>query len=271
MTVIACKPLGKTLIAAGLCALFASALFSSTSAHAGDALDHILKSKELRVAVPVDYPPYGYVGPDMTPQGLDIDVAALMAKKLGVKLQLVPVTAPNRVAYIQSGKADFTISSLGKTAEREKVIDYSIAYSPFFDAVFGAAALPVKTLADMAGKTVSVTRGSMQDRELTDAAPDAVTKRFEDNNSTISAFLSGQTQMVAIGTTVAAALKQKNPNMDIELKVVLSNAPNYIGMNKDQPELRARVNEIIRQAKADGTLDAISRKWLGAPAGELPE
>lgn len=260
------QPFKTTLIVTALCALF-----SSPFVQAGDALNHILQSKELRVAVPVDYPPYGYVGPDMMPQGLDIDVANLMANKLGVKLELVPVTAPNRVAYIQSGKADFTISSLGKTPEREKVIDYSIAYSPFFDAVFGAAGLPVKSLADMAGKSVSVTRGSMQDRELTDTAPQAVAERFEDNNSTISAFMSGQTQMVAIGTTVAASLKQKNPNLDIALKVVLSNSPNYIGMNKDQPELRAKVNEIIRAAKADGTLDAISQKWLGAPAGELPE
>ncbi|MHC8286839.1 transporter substrate-binding domain-containing protein [Pseudomonas sp. XS1P51] len=260
------QPFKTTLIVSGLCALL-----SSSFVQAGEALDQILKSKELRVAVPVDYPPYGYVGPDMVPQGLDIDVAKLMANKLGVKLELVPVTAPNRVAYIQSGKADFTISSLGKTPEREKVIDYSIAYSPFFDAVFGASALPVKSLADMAGKSVSVTRGSMQDRELTDAAPQAVAKRFEDNNSTIAAFISGQTQMVAIGTTVAASLKQKNPDLDIALKVVLSNSPNYIGMNKDQPELRAKVNQIIRAAKADGTLDAISQKWLGAPAGELPE
>jgi polar amino acid transport system substrate-binding protein len=258
--------LKSTVIGAGLCAVL-----SATGAHAGEALDHILKAKEVRIAVPVDYPPYGSVGPDMAPRGLDIDVANLMAEKLGVKLQLVPVTAPNRVAYLQSGKADFTISSLGKTAEREKVIDYSIAYSPFFDAVFGAKALQAKTMDELAGKSVSVTRGSMQDKELTDMAPQAITKRFEDNNSTISAFLSGQTQMVAIGTTVAAALKEKNPALDIELKVILSNAPNYIGMVKDQPELRARVNEIIRTAKADGTLDAISQKWLGAPAGQLPE
>ncbi|MDR9753583.1 transporter substrate-binding domain-containing protein [Pseudomonas sp. SZMC_28357] len=256
----------STVLGAGLCALL-----SVTGAHAGEALDNILNNKQIRIAVPVDYPPYGYVGPDMAPRGLDIDVAKLMADKLGVKLQLVPVTAPNRVAYLQSGKADFTISSLGKTAEREKVIDYSIAYSPFFDAVFGAKALQAKTMADLAGKSVSVTRGSMQDKELTDMAPQAIAKRFEDNNSTISAFLSGQTQLVAIGTTVAAALKEKNPALDIELKVVLSNSPNYIGMVKDQPELRAKVNDIIRTAKADGTLDAISQKWLGAPAGDLPE
>lgn len=42
-------------------------------------------------------------------------------------------------------------------------------------------------------------------------------------------------------------------------------------MPKNQPELVARVNQILRAAKADGTLDAIAQKWLGAPAGELPE
>lgn len=254
------------LIAAGL-----FALMTSSFVQAGEALSTILKNKELRVAVPVDYPPYGYVGADMVPQGYDIDMAKLMADKLGVNLQLVPVTAPNRVAYIQSGKADFTISSLGKTAEREKVIDYSIAYAPFFDAVFGKADLQVKSFDDMAGKTVSVTRGSMQDKELADMAPKAKAKRFEDNNSTLSAFMSGQTEMAAVGTTVVSALKQKNPNLDMELKVILSNSPCYIGMNKNEPELKAKVDEIIRAAKADGTLDAISQKWLDAPAGDLPE
>lgn len=247
------------------------AAMSSMCSWAGEALDQIVKNNEVRIAVPVDYPPYGFVGPDMSPRGLDIDVADLMAKKLGVKLTLVPVTAPNRVAYLQSGKADFTISSLGKTPEREKVIDYSIAYSPFFDAVFGKKSLAVKSFADLAGKSVSVTRGSMQDRELTDLAPLAITKRFEDNNSTIAAFMSGQTEMAAVGTTVVSALTQKNPNLDMELKVVLSNSPNYIGMKKGEPELREKVNQIIREAKADGTLDGISKKWLGQPVGDLPE
>jgi polar amino acid transport system substrate-binding protein len=260
------KTLKAAIVATGLFAAMASTL-----AMAGDAYDHIVKTNQVRVAVPVDYPPYGFVGPDMAPQGLDIDVARLMAKKLGVNLLLVPVTAPNRVAYLQSGKADFTISSLGKTAEREKVIDYSIAYSPFFDAVFGKKALNVKSMADLAGHSVSVTRGSMQDKELTDMAPQAITKRFEDNNSTIAAFMSGQSEMAAVGTTVVSALTQKNPGLDMELKVVLSNSPNYIGMNKDEPELRDKVNQIIRDAKADGTLDGISKKWLGQPMGDLPE
>ena len=236
-----------------------------------DLLDDIVKRGTIRVAVPTDYPPFGFVGPDMKPQGLDVDMAGLIAQKLGVKLELVPVTAPNRVPYLQTGKTDLTISSLGKTAERAQVIDFSIAYAPFFDAIFGSKSNAAKTYDDLTGKTIAVTRGSMQDQELQQLAPKANVMRYEDNNSTIAAFLSGQAEMFASGTPVAAALTQRNPKLDIELKVVLANAPCYIGVRKDQPKLLAKVNDIIREAKRDGKLDEMSKRWMGAPAGDLPE
>lgn len=246
-------------------------LFSAVTANAASLLDNIMERKTLRVAVPVDYPPYGHVGGDMRPQGLDIDIANLLGEKMGVAVDLIPVTGPNRVPYLQTGRADMTISSLGKTPERSEVIDFSIAYAPFFDAVFGGSDVEASSFEELSGKTIAVTRGSMQDDELTELAPNAVIRRFEDNNSSIAAYMSGQTQLVAIGTTVASALEQRNPNLDLQLKVILSNSPCYIGMPKNQPELVSKVNEILRAAKADGTLDKISEKWLGAPAGDLPE
>lgn len=241
------------------------------NAMAEDGLSTILARKVIRIAVPTDYPPYGAVGPDMVPRGYDIDMATLVAKKLNVKLELVPVTGPNRVAYLQTKKADLTISSLGKTPEREKVIDYSIAYAPFFDAVFGKKEITAKSYGDLSGKVIAVTRGSMQDEELSRMAPGAVIKRFEDNNGTVSAFLAGQAQMFATGTAVAAAIKVKDPSLSMDLKVILSNAPCYIGVLKDEPQLVAKLNEIIREAKSNGAIEEMSKKWLGAPAGPLPE
>jgi polar amino acid transport system substrate-binding protein len=249
---------------------FAASL-AALPASAQDALSTIMARKSIRVAVPTDYPPFGFVGNDMQPQGMDIDMARLIASKLGVKVELVPVTAPNRVAYLQTKKTDLTISSLGKTAERAKVIDFSIAYSPFFDAVFGAKGLKASSYEDLKGKVISVTRGSMQDEELQRLAPGAEVKRFEDNNSTIAAFLSGQTQLFASGTSVASAIQQKNPSADLELKVVLANAPCYVGVGKGETQLLDKVNSIIREAKQDGTIDKLSQKWLGAPAGDLPD
>jgi polar amino acid transport system substrate-binding protein len=258
----------KTLLASFIGALIS---IMPLSAFADDGLSKILERKVIRVAVPNDYPPYGFVGSDMAPKGIDIEMAALIAKKLGVKLELIPVTAPNRVAYLQSGKADLTISSLGKTAERAKVIDYSIAYVPFYDAIYGRTDVQAKTFEDLKGKTISVTRGSMQDEELQRLAPEAIVKRFEDNNATLQAFLSGQTQMFATGTGVAGAIMAKNPNIAMNLKVILANAPCYVGIPKGEKQLVDKVNQIILEAKKDGTLDKISQKWLGTPAGELPE
>ena len=62
-----------------------AALGSAGVAHAQSALDNILKSKTIKIAIPTDYPPYGSVGTDMQPKGLDIDMARLIAEKLGVK------------------------------------------------------------------------------------------------------------------------------------------------------------------------------------------
>jgi polar amino acid transport system substrate-binding protein len=257
------------LFALGLVAVVASTL--AVPAVADDALATILANKTIRVAVPTDYPPFGFVGPDMQSKGMDIDMAKLIATKLGVKLELIPVTAPNRIAYLQTKKADLTISSLGKTAERAKVIDFSIAYSPFFDAVFGSKASKTTNYGDLSGKVIAVTRGSMQDEELQRLAPGAIVKRFEDNNGTIAAFLSGQTQYFASGTSVAAAINQKKPDVDLGLTIVLANAPCYVGVNKGETQLLAKVNQIIKQAKADGYIDKLSMEWLGAPAGDLPE
>ncbi len=97
-----------------------------------------MASGTLKVAVPQDFPPFGSVGADMAPVGYDIDVATLIAEKLGVKLELVPVTSANRIPYLQTKKVDLVISSLGKNPDREKVIDFTAAYAPFFNGVFGA-------------------------------------------------------------------------------------------------------------------------------------
>jgi polar amino acid transport system substrate-binding protein len=231
-----------------------------------DALDEIMKSKVLKVAVPQDFPPFGSVGSDMKPVGYDIDVAELIARKMGVKAELVPVTSANRIAYLQTKKVDLVISSLGKNPDREKVIDFSDAYAPFFNGVFGAADVKVTKAEDLAGMTIGVTRGSVEDLELTKIAPSSATiKRYEDNNGTISAFLSGQVQVVATGNVVAAAIIAKNPPKKPETKFLIKNSPCFIGLNKDEPKLLAKINAIIAESRKDGSLNAIALKWLGAP------
>jgi polar amino acid transport system substrate-binding protein len=144
-----------------------------------------------------------------------------------------------------------------------------VAYAPFFNGIFAPAGVAVTKAEELAGKSVGVTRGSVEDLELTKIAPEsAAIKRYEDNNGTISAFLSGQVNVVATGNVVAAAILARNPPKRPELKFLIKNSPCYIGLLKDQPALLSKVNAIIEGAKKDGSLEAISQKWLktGLPA-----
>lgn len=244
----------------------------NAAALAETALENIQKTKLIKIAIPTDYAPYGFVGLDLKPQGLDIDMANLIAAKLNVKVELLPVTSANRIAYLQTKKADLVISTLGKNAEREKVIDFTSAYSPFFQAVYGAKSLSIKSFADLGNKSVAVTRGAMEDQELSKVAPaNTELKRFEDNNATVSAFVSGQTQLLATGASVAGVMLQKNPQLNAEYKLLLKDSPNFIGVAKGEDALRLRVNAIIAEAKKSGEIDKMAQKWLGRPAGQLPE
>jgi polar amino acid transport system substrate-binding protein len=244
----------------------------SGTAQAQTALEGVMTNKLIKIAVPTDFPPYGFVGIDLKPQGLDVDTANLIAARLGVKVELVPVTSANRIPYLQTKKAELVISTLGKNPEREKVIDFTAAYSPFFQAVYGPKGAALADFNGLGGKSVAVTRGAIEDQELTKVAPaNTDIKRFEDNNATVSAFVSGQTQFIATGVSVADNMIKRNPALGAEYKLLLKDSPNFIGVAKGEDALRTKVSDIIVAAKKAGELDAMAKKWLGRPAGTLPE
>src|SRR5579863_8065957 len=229
------------------------------------ALDRIVKAGTIRIAVPDNFPPFGTLGADAKLQGYDIETATLIAAALGVKPDLVPVASPDRIAALTGGKVDLVVSSLGKSAERERQIAFSTAYAPFYSAVFGPAGLAVGKPGDLVGKSVAVTRGTLEETALAQVAPTGATiKRFDDNDGTETAFLFSQTELIATGNTVAAEVFAKSPLKKTAIKFVLRNSPCYVGVAKGEPALLARVNDILAAARNDGSLDKISQHWLKA-------
>lgn len=240
---------------------------------APSALDQIAKTKVVRIGVPADYPPYGFVGPDMQPQGLDVDMARYIAAALGARAELVPVTSTNRIPYLQSGKVDIMVSTLARNPEREKVIDFTrTAYSPFISGVYAAKDLDFKAMADLAGRSIGVTRGTIEDQTVTGLLPpDAKILRFEDHAATMSAFASGQVNAVGISQPAVEALLRRSPQMPIEYKLPISLSPNFIGIPKGDAALLDRVEQVVREARSSGEVERLSVKWLKRPAGDLPQ
>jgi polar amino acid transport system substrate-binding protein len=198
------------MLAVGLALIVTLLAGPVTAPAANDALSRIVRKGVVRIAIPDNFPPFGTLDPDMKPEGYDVDTAVLIAEGLGVKPELVTLASSDRIPQLADHKVDLVISSLGRDAEREKLIDFSIAYAPFFSAVFGPAALAVAKPEDLAGKTIAVTRDTVEDHALTQLAPAAATiKRYDDNAATQVAFLSNQTELVATGNAVAGEVWKK--------------------------------------------------------------
>ena len=137
--------------------------------------------------------------------------------------------------------------------------------APFFNGVFGPEDIKVGKAEELVGKSISVTRGSIEDLELSKIAPaGADIKRFEDNNATITAYLSGQTQLIATGNVVAAAVNERSKLRRLSTKFLIKNSPCFVGIAKGETALQAKVNEIITKAKKSGALNEISQRWLHA-------
>ncbi len=110
-------------VSAGLAATVIATIGAAYAgpAHA-DALQNIKAKGVLAVGVKADYPPFGYRAPNGDIIGIEPDLARDVAKRLGVKLQLVPVVAANRMQFLEQGKIDLLIATMTDTPERARVI-----------------------------------------------------------------------------------------------------------------------------------------------------
>jgi polar amino acid transport system substrate-binding protein len=201
----------------------------------------------------------------MKSQGYDIDVVNILAKALNVKPEFVGITGQNRIPFLTEHKVNLLLS-VGKSAEREKIIDFTDAYAPYYIAVLGPKSVAVAGPPDLKGKSIAVNRGTLEDTSVTEVAPPGTDiKRFSDYNGVISAFLSGQVQLMAVGNDVGASILAKHPAIEPEQKFKLMNSPDHIALNKDQPRLKQKVNDVVAEIKKDGSLNDISKKWLMLP------
>jgi polar amino acid transport system substrate-binding protein len=122
----------------------------------------------------------------------------------------------------------------------------------------------VKGPADLADKTISVNRGTLEDTSLTAAAPkSADIRRFDSYSAVIQGFLSGQIQLMAVGNDVGAQVLAKHTDIAPEQKFQLLSSPDHLAINKDEPALLKALDGAVEAMKADGSLDKISQKWLG--------
>jgi polar amino acid transport system substrate-binding protein len=260
---------GFRKIAAAL--LFGAGLTGAAPASA-DALNDIHGRKKMLVGIDLGIAPFGMTDERMQPQGSDVDVARQIAKDMGVELEIVPVTGPNRVPYLMTKKVDMVISVFSITPEREKVIAFSKPYG-VNQLVLGAPrSVALTNVAELAGKRVGVVRGNLQDTVISAAAPkEAKIVRFDDDATVATALASGQVDAIVTPRTSLTTIARTNPAKGIEVRQVLKSQPYAIGLRKEDTALREAVNKWIDANMSNGKLGGIYEKWLGVPLASAME
>ena len=241
------------------------ALSLGSAAANADKLAEILSKGVVRIIVFSDVPPFSSTNVKRELEGFDVDLAKMVAEALGVKLELVPATAANRIPYLLTDKADMNIAAMSVTAERAKQVMYSQPYADTSLAVYGPKATAVRSAADVTKLKTSVAKGTTEDIVLTALNPNADVMRMEDNATAVQAYLSGQAQLLAANSVVVVELAKKNPTKEFDFKFALRRAPAHVTVKLGEHNLVRWLDTFIFQSTLTGELNKLHVKWLGGP------
>lgn len=183
----------RSLMARAITALvLAVVLAMPAAAQQKSTLDTVKERGTLVVGVKTDYPPFGYINEAGKTAGFDIDLAKQLADRLGVKLELRPVTSANRIPMLMNESIDVIVASMTVTQEREDVVDFSVPYVVLGGKFLIRAGSGISGYKDLAGKTVAFTQGTPWGDKLKAEQPEAKHLVFQDKPQAVLALLQGK-------------------------------------------------------------------------------
>ena len=251
----------RHLIALSMAALLAVAAPQAANAQKS-TLKTVLERGTLIVGVPVDTPPFGFIDEKGQPTGFDIDLAKLMAEQLGVKIEMKPMTSINRIPFLLTNKVDVQVNLFGATPERARQIAFTSPYTGLTIGVYGPKDVAVTSPSELGSHSIAVGRGTTMDLTLTGMAPNANIVRYEDEATTLTAVLTGKSELWAAVNTQVVNSNTKNPDKPMELKFSMRVAPASIGLRQGDFDWLRWLDTFVYYNKINGNLQKLHRKWL---------
>ena len=141
---------------------------ATTTAQTPDTIAQIKQRGTIVVGVKNDYKPWGFLDPSGKIVGMEIDLVDEIAKKLGVKAELIPVTAANRMEFLNQGRIDLVIATMGDTEARRKVVGMiEPNYYAGATNVLAPKSANLKKWEDLKGRKVCAVQGAYYNRRVT--------------------------------------------------------------------------------------------------------
>lgn len=245
-------------------ALMAAAL--ALPALGADLLSLAKARGTLRIAMEGTYPPFNFKDPKTGAlTGYDVDVATLVAARLGLKPEFVTTEWSAILAGLAAGKYDVIVSQVGITPKRQQAFDFSEPYT------YSSPQLIVRqneqaryaTLDDLKGKKLGVGQGSVFEQQAK-AVPGIEVKSYPAAPENLQDLAVGRID-AALNDSLMVAYLLNNSKLPVKAGARVGQVQRMgIAFKKDNPEFKAAIDKALAGAAADGSLAKISRKWFGS-------
>jgi cystine transport system substrate-binding protein len=249
---------GALVLAAGL----------SLPAMAADLLDTVKARGTLRIAMEGTYPPFNFKDQKTGElAGYDVDVARLVASRLGLKPQFVTTEWSAILAGLGAGRYDVIVSQVGITPKREEAFDFSepYAYSSPQLIVRNNDSANYASLADLKGKKLGVGQGTVFEQQAR-TVPGIEIKAYPATPENLQDLAFGRVD-AALNDSLMVPYLLKNSRLPIKAGARVGKVERMgIAFQKGSPKFKAAVDQAIAGIKADGSLKQLSVKWFGTDA-----
>ena len=259
----------KKFIALALASIMLLGLLAGCS-DAGKESDNelnLVESGKLIMSTNAAFPPYEMTTDNGGFEGIDVEIAGEIAKKLGLELVIDDMDFDSALLAVQQGKSDIVMAGVSVTPKRQLVMDFSNSYAKGVQVVIVKEGSDV-TMDNLAEKMIGCQRGTTGYIYASDTpenggyGEDHVTA-YDNGASAVQALINGQVDCVIIDSAPAQEYVKANPGLTI-LEGTWVEEEYAIGMNKGNTELVEAVNKALEELTADGTVQKIIDKYINA-------
>jgi polar amino acid transport system substrate-binding protein len=249
----------------------AAALLAVAMPAAADRLDEVKARGKLIVGVSDTTPPFSFKKPgENTIVGYDLDLVHAVAKRLGVSVETVTVSSAERVPMLQQGKLDFVATSMTRTPERLKDIDFSYIYFVTPHAVVVKKSSGITSVHQLAGKKASSASTSTAGGNLKEVVPSIDIVYVRDYAIAFGMVKDGKVEAFPTDESVLRAIVQQDSKPDDYLLLPDFAKSRNVGfaMKKDQSRFKSAVNKALLDIEASGEAAKIYDVWFGPKSQE---
>ena len=232
----------------------------------GDGVAALKERGTFVLGLDASFPPMGFRDGNDEIVGYDIDLGREVAKRLGVEFKAQPIKWDAKDAELNSGAIDCIWNGFSINDERLAAFSFTEPYLNNAQVLVARTADGIKSLEDMAGKKIGIQAGSSA-QDAVESVPEFAASlgeivKFEENITALNDLDARGVDGVVMASVVASYFISQS-GKPLELTVPLTSEAYGIAFRKTEPELRDAAWKALQDMAADGTIEAISKKWFG--------